>query len=154
LAFDKPIELVGLQQHIQPRVERMPRRLWQLRGRDPQRRLLTLSGSHRHAPQCSRANRFWRSNRLRLSPRAARVGRRDLAVRGHWRVPSERQRLGEGLVRVDAKLSLLKTWFAPRQPSVETTSPCPSGYARPSRFAKEFGPGQVLRSDKVRPLAR
>src|ERR1019366_9899416 len=61
LAFDEPIEVVGVQQRIQPRVEGMPRRLWQLRSRDPQRRLLTLSGSHRHPPQCITANRFWRS---------------------------------------------------------------------------------------------
>ncbi len=47
-------------------------------------------------------------------------------------------------------LSLLKTWFAPRQPFVGTSSPRPSGYARPSRFAKEFGPHQVLRSDRSR----
>ena len=59
-----------------------------------------------------------------------------------------------------ADLSLLKTWFALRQPSVGTNSPRPSGYARPSRFAKEFGPDQVLRSDNakilriMRPIAR
>ena len=35
LAFDKPIEVVGVQQRIQPRVERMPRRLWQLRASPP-----------------------------------------------------------------------------------------------------------------------
>ena len=61
LAFDKPIEVGGVEQRIQPRIEGMPRRLWQLRRRDPQRCLLTLSGSHRHAPHCSTANRFWRS---------------------------------------------------------------------------------------------
>ena len=72
LAFDKPIEVGGVQQRTQPRVERMPRRLWQLRRRHPQRPLLTLSGSHRHATHCSTANRFWRSfESLRLSPRAA-----------------------------------------------------------------------------------
>src|ERR1019366_3643456 len=41
----------------------------------------------------------------------------------------------------------LKTWFAPQRPSVRTSSSCPSGYARSFRFAKEFGPDQVLRSD-------
>jgi hypothetical protein len=33
-------------------------------------------------------------------------------------------------------------------------SPRPSGYARPFRFAKEFGPDQVLRSDKFEPQER
>ena len=47
-AFDKLIEGVGVEQRIQPRVERVARRRRQLRGRDPQRRLLALSGSHRH----------------------------------------------------------------------------------------------------------
>ncbi len=61
LAFDKPIEVVGIQQCTQPSVERMSRRLWQLRARHPQRPLLTLSGSHRHATHCSFVNRFWRS---------------------------------------------------------------------------------------------
>src|ERR1700689_675642 len=43
MAFEKLIEISGLEQRIQPRIEGMPRRLWQLRGRDPQRCLLTLS---------------------------------------------------------------------------------------------------------------
>lgn len=45
---------------IQPRIEPMPRRLWQLRRRHPQRCLLTLSASHRHPPHSSTANRSWR----------------------------------------------------------------------------------------------
>ena len=57
-------------------------------------------------------------------------------------------KIGESLAnRTD--LPLLKTWFAPRQPSVGTSSPRPSGYARPPRFAKEFGPDQVLISDSL-----
>jgi hypothetical protein len=36
LAFDKPIEVGGVQQRIQPRIEGMPRRLGQLRRRHPQ----------------------------------------------------------------------------------------------------------------------
>src|ERR1700685_104786 len=75
LLFHKPIEVVSVEQRTQSRVERMPWRLWQLRARDPQRRLLTLSGSHRHATHCSIVNRFWRSFELsRLSPRAVRPG--------------------------------------------------------------------------------
>jgi len=45
-------------------------------------------------------------------------------------------------------LSLLKTWFAPRQPSVGTVHHASSGDARLSRLAKEFGPDQVLKTDR------
>src|ERR1039457_4455013 len=55
-------------------------------------------------------------------------------------------KIGESLVN-RADLSLLKIWFVPRRPSVRTSSSRPSGYARSFRFAKEFGPDQVLRSD-------
>jgi hypothetical protein len=51
------------------------------------------------------------------------------------------------------RLSLLKTWFAPRRPSVRTSSSRPSSYARPYRFAKELGPDQILRSDRHRAIA-
>jgi hypothetical protein len=51
-------------------------------------------------------------------------------------------------------LWLLKTWFVPQRPSVRTSSSRRSGYARPFRFAKEFGPDQVLRSDKFEPQER
>src|ERR1017187_4545973 len=63
------------------------------------------------------------------------------------RASGGRPELRESLVN-RADLSLLKTWFAPRRPSVRTSSSRPSGYARPFRFAKEFGPDQVLRRDR------
>ena len=59
---------------------------------------------------------------------------------------SQPDKIGDSLAN-RADLSLLKTWFAPQRPSVRTSSSRPSGYARPFRFAKEFGPDQVLRSD-------
>ena len=53
LAFDKPIEVMRIQQRVQPRVERMARRRRQIRRGDPQQRLLGVSGAHRHKRQCS-----------------------------------------------------------------------------------------------------
>jgi len=47
-----------------------------------------------------------------------------------------------------AELPPLKTWLATWQSFVGTRSTRPSGYARLSRFVKEFGPDQVLRSDR------
>src|SRR5208337_5137077 len=49
-----------------------------------------------------------------------------------------------------AELPPLKTWLATWQSFAGTRSTRPSGYARPSRFVKELGPDQVLRSDTPR----
>jgi hypothetical protein len=57
--LDEPIKAVGIQQRIQPRVERMARRLRQVRGDDPQRRLLAVSNAHGHMRHCSTTARFW-----------------------------------------------------------------------------------------------
>ncbi len=72
------------------------------------------------------------------------IHRCDVADTGSSKGPARHPgKVGQSLVN-RADLSLLETWFALRQPSVGTCSPRPSGYAKPSRFAKEFAPYQVL----------
>jgi len=59
LRLDEPIEVVGVEQRIQSGVERMARRLRQVSGDDPQRRLLTVSNAHCHAREFSTEDQFW-----------------------------------------------------------------------------------------------
>jgi hypothetical protein len=53
LVLDKLIEPRGIEDLIQPHVERMARRHRQLGRGNPQRRLLALAFAHRHGPQCT-----------------------------------------------------------------------------------------------------
>jgi hypothetical protein len=55
-------------------------------------------------------------------------------------------KIGESLVS-RADLSLLETWVAPRWLTSEPVHHA-LRYARPFRYAKEFGPDQVLKSGK------
>src|ERR1039457_7004240 len=67
-----------------------------------------------------------------------------------WVVPQDllaSQKRPVNLWRIEPIRLFSKTWFAPRRPSFRTSSSRLSGYARPFRFAKEFGPDQVLMSD-------
>src|ERR1019366_3124662 len=85
---------------------------------------------------------------------AFEIHHREVAGIGSSKGPaSQPDKIGESLTN-RSDLSFLKTWFAPRRPSVRTSSSRPSGYARPFRFAKEFGPDQVLRSDSHRMVHR
>ena len=61
--FHEGVEAVGIQQRIQARVERMPRRDRQIRRGNPQRRLFGVAGAHGHAPQCKERDRSCRSHR-------------------------------------------------------------------------------------------
>src|SRR5947209_8621555 len=67
LVFDKPVKTVGFQDRIQPRVERMPRRGRQIRGRHPQRSLIILARAHGHARHCSTETTLAGLTRQRLS---------------------------------------------------------------------------------------
>ena len=53
LRLDKAVEARGVEDPVQPHVERVPRRDRQFSRWDPQRRLLALVFAHRHGPQCT-----------------------------------------------------------------------------------------------------
>jgi len=53
LRLDEPVEARGIEDLIQPYVERVPRRHRELGRGDPQRRLLARAFAHRHGPQCT-----------------------------------------------------------------------------------------------------
>ena len=67
LVFREPVEAVRVQDRVQSRVERMPRRRRQVRRDDPQRRLVSLSRPHRHARHCSTPTTTVKLTRQRLS---------------------------------------------------------------------------------------
>ena len=50
LLLGKPVEAGVVENAVQPRVERMARRDWQVGGRHPQRSLLARACAHRHGP--------------------------------------------------------------------------------------------------------
>src|SRR5262249_59640711 len=53
LLLDEPVKARGVEDLIQPPVERVARRHRQLGRGNPQRRLLALAFAHRHGPQCT-----------------------------------------------------------------------------------------------------
>jgi hypothetical protein len=61
LVLDEPVEPMGVQQRVQAGIERMPRRRRQVRCRNPQRRLICFTRTHRHLRQCSTRDRSCRS---------------------------------------------------------------------------------------------
>jgi len=64
IVIDELIETGLVEQRIQPRIEGMARRFRQVRGRDPQGRLLDVSSSHSHARQCSTTDLFLANDRI------------------------------------------------------------------------------------------
>ncbi len=108
---------------------------------------MSQSSSQHPEPETLDSDCACQKLRKRRKVWAFKIHHHEVAGIGSSKGPaSQRDKIGESLTN-RSDLSLLKTLFAPRQLSVGTSSPRPSGYARTSRFAKEFGPDQVLRSD-------